>query len=147
MYCRNCGVELPSENSDFCVQCGTARGKGDNYCANCGSAVNPGQDMCLNCGTRLVANPGSAKGTGKSKLTAGLLAIFLGAFGVHNFYLGYNTKAVIQLCVSGVSILLACCTAGITALVTLGIGIWGLVEGIMILTGRIDKDAQGNPLE
>ena len=34
---------------------------------------------------------------GKSKVAAGLLAIFLGAFGVHNFYLGYTGKAVAQL--------------------------------------------------
>ena len=34
----------------------------------------------------------------KSKMAAGLLGIFLGCFGVHNFYLGYTTKAVIQLC-------------------------------------------------
>lgn len=36
----------------------------------------------------------------KSKMAAGLLGIFLGAFGVHNFYLGYTTKAVIQLCLT-----------------------------------------------
>ena len=33
----------------------------------------------------------------KSKKAAGLLAIFLGAYGVHNFYLGYKAKAIIQL--------------------------------------------------
>lgn len=27
-----------------------------------------------------------------------------------------------------------------------GVGIWGLVEGIMILTGKIDTDGKGNPL-
>ena len=82
----------------------------------------------------------------KSKIAAGLLGIFLGAFGVHNFYLGYTTKAVIQVCVSGVSVLLACCTAGVTFLGTFGMAIWGLVEGIMILTGHISTDAKGTPL-
>lgn len=33
----------------------------------------------------------------KSKMAAGLLGIFLGSFGVHNFYLGYTGKAVAQL--------------------------------------------------
>ena len=33
----------------------------------------------------------------KSKLAAGLLGIFLGCFGVHNFYLGNTGKAVAQL--------------------------------------------------
>ena len=66
MYCRNCGKELPNENAEVCLQCGTMKGKGDKYCANCGTAVNPGQEICLNCGCRL-----SAQRTGqeKSKLT------------------------------------------------------------------------------
>lgn len=146
MYCKNCGKELPNENAEICLQCGTTRGKGDKYCPNCGTAVNPGQDICLNCGCRLSSTQTQPNGEGKSKLTAGLLGIFLGAFGVHNFYLGYTTKAVIQVCVSGVSVLLACCTAGVTFLGTFGMAIWGLVEGIMILTGHISTDAKGTPL-
>ncbi len=37
----------------------------------------------------------------KSKIKAGLLAIFLGFLGVHNFYLGHKTKGIIQLLISG----------------------------------------------
>lgn len=73
----------------------------------------------------------------KSKLAAGLFGIFLGAFGVHNFYLGYTNKAVAQLLIS----LLSC---GILAAVS---SIWGLIEGIMILAGEIKTDANGNPLK
>ena len=147
MYCRNCGKELANENAEVCLQCGAAKGKGDKYCPNCGTAVNPGQDIGLNCGIRLAAGKNSSKGNSKSKMTAGLLGILLGEFGVHNFYLGYTKKAVIQVCVSGACILLSCCSAGLTLLGVLGMWIWGLVEGIMILNGRIDKDAQGNRLE
>lgn len=69
----------------------------------------------------------------KSKLVAGLLGIFLGGWGIHNFYLGNTKKAIIQIVVS---------------LVTCGIGgIWGLVEGILILVGNINTDANGNPLK
>ena len=68
----------------------------------------------------------------KSKMAAGLLGIFLGGFGVHNFYLGFTSKAVIQIVVS---------------LITCGIGsLWGFIEGIMILTGSINTDASGRPL-
>ena len=80
----------------------------------------------------------------KSKLAAGLLAIFLGAFGVHNFYLGYTSKAVTQLVLTIVGILLCCVVVGV--FLVMGVGIWGLVEGIMILTGKIDTDGKGNPL-
>ena len=69
-------------------------------------------------------------------MVAGLLAIFLGGFGVHNFYLGYTGKAVAQLLLS----LLSC---GLLSWVS---SIWGLIEGILIISGSIDKDGQGNPL-
>ena len=92
----------------------------------------------------------------KSKLTAGLLGIFLGAYGVHNFYLGYTKKAVIQVSVTGASIVLSF-ILGITLvglvlvfipiLASMGMGIWGLVEGIMILAGKIDVDGHGIPLK
>ena len=73
----------------------------------------------------------------KSKMVAGLLGIFLGSFGVHNFYLGYTGKAVAQLLIT----LLTCgCGACISS-------VWGLIEGIMILMGNINTDANGNPLK
>ena len=50
-------------------------------------------------------------------MTAGLLGIFLGGLGIHNFYLGYTGKAIAQIALS------ICFGAG---------AIWGLIEGIMI---------------
>ena len=77
-------------------------------------------------------------GAQKSKLAAGLLAIFLGSLGVHNFYLGFTKRAVIQLLVS---------------LLTFGIGapviaVWALIEGIFYLTAHegYTTDAKGVPL-
>ena len=68
------------------------------------------------------------------QLVAGLLGIFLGGFGAHNFYLGKNDIAIIQL-------VLTLCSGGIGTL-------WGLVEGVMILFGSpaYQQDADGNPL-
>lgn len=65
----------------------------------------------------------------KSKLVAGLLGIFLGGFGVHNFYLGFTTKAVIQIVVT-------VCTCGAGS-------IWGFIEGILYLCGNMNVDANG----
>ena len=66
-------------------------------------------------------------------MAAGLLGIFLGAWGIHNFYLGNTSRGVIQIVVT---------------IVTCGIGgIWGLIEGIMILCGSINTDANGVPLQ
>jgi TM2 domain-containing membrane protein YozV len=96
----------------------------------------------MTCG---VATSSVAPADAKSKMIAGLLGIFLGAFGAHNFYLGYTQKAIIQLVATIVGILLSCVVVG--AFIVLGIEIWGLVEGIMILTGSIKTDGKGNPLK
>ena len=84
----------------------------------------------------------------KQKLVAGLLGLFLGGYGVHNFYLGYTKKAVIQLVCTIVCIILSATVVGAIIGIpgAFGIGIWALVESIMIFTGKIATDAQGNPL-
>lgn len=134
-YCRNCGSEL-FENSTVCPRCGTARGAGVNFCPNCGKPTNPAMSACPECGVYLQNIYANVVPNQKSRLAAGLLGIFLGTFGVHNFYLGYTAKAVIQLVLT----LLSCCMcAPITS-------IWGLVEGILILCGNISVDGRGNPL-
>lgn len=107
------------------------------FCTNCGTELNEQQDICLKCGVRVNnGKPTNNNPNAKSKLAGGLLGIFLGALGVHNFYLGYTGKAVGQLLIT----ILSC---GILSFVS---AIWGLIEGVMILAGNIDKDANGNPL-
>ena len=67
----------------------------------------------------------------KSKLTAGLLGIFLGSLGIGRFYLGYTTIGVLQLVVT---------------IVTFGLGaLWGFIDGIFILVGNV-PDPQGRTL-
>lgn len=51
------------------------------FCRECGEKISKLAVACPKCGAP--QNIG-----GKSKVTAGLLAIFLGAFGAHRFYLG-----------------------------------------------------------
>jgi len=78
---------------------------------------------------------------GKSKVAAGILALFLGTFGIHNFYLGYTNKGLIQLLGS----LLSC------GILLFPIAVWAFIEGILILMARPGEppwgvDAQGMPL-
>ena len=134
MVCRNCGNEMDPQAA-ICVKCGVPAGQGQNFCPHCGAASAPGAAVCTQCGVAF-AQPVPA-GAQKSKMAAGLLGIFLGAFGVHNFYLGYTGKAVAQLLIS----VLSC---GVLAVAS---EIWGLVEGIQILTGSIATDAKGVPLK
>jgi TM2 domain-containing membrane protein YozV len=62
---------------------------------------------------------GSAPHRGKNKVVAGILALLLGAFGVHHFYLGSVLSGV-------VTILAVFGTCGLG-------GILPLIEGIMLL--------------
>ena len=62
------------------------------------------------------------------KVLAGLLGIFLGAFGVHKFVLGYQKEGIIMLVVT---LVLGGITCGVGASVT---AIIGLIEGIMYIT-------------
>ncbi|MEG1782913.1 MAG: TM2 domain-containing protein [Oscillospiraceae bacterium] len=117
MYCTNCGIPL-EDNAIFCPNCG--RKVGEN--AHGGNILedirNQYQDV--------MAKP-------KSKFIAGVLAILLGSAGIHNFYLGYTKKGVIQL-------LMFVFFLGWLSF------LWAIVEAIMIFTGSINCDAYGMPL-
>ncbi len=103
------------------------------YCKQCGNQLDEGSAFCPNCGAPTVdraEQPApAAPANQKSKMAAGLLGVFLGCWGVHNFYLGYTGKAVAQL-------ILYFVTCGISSL-------WGFIEGILILVGNINTDANG----
>jgi len=130
MYCRNCGKEV-SEQAVMCVACGVLPKNGKKFCQNCGVETNLNAEVCLKCGVRLVV--GTSGEATKSKLAAGLLGVFLGGLGIHRFYLGYVGIGIAQILVT---------------IVTFGIGaIWGFIEGILILTGSMNKDAKGNSLK
>lgn len=67
----------------------------------------------------------------KSKITAGLLQLFLGGFGVGRFYLGYTNIGIAQIAVT---------------FLTCGIGgLWPLIDAIMMFAGQV-PDAQGRTL-
>ena len=72
----------------------------------------------------------------KQLIVALLLAFFVGPLGIHNFYLGYNSRGLIQLLLSVIIIGLP-----ITA-------IWAFIEFIMIImrSGSYGCDATGQPL-
>ena len=118
------------------------------FCTKCGKQIDSTVAFCPYCGASTTAAGAAAPGTTapgmvpvmvpagtelKSKLIAGIFGILLGSLGIHRFYLGYTTIGVVQI---------------IVTIFTFGIGgLWGFIEGIMILAGGINKDAKGLPLK
>lgn len=135
-FCQNCGSKV-EENVKFCPYCGT---KIDYPSAQTGTNPEPAVGSAYSSNTQNTQNtqaphqttgaPSSSYGTPvspsttvfdgekKERIAAALLAIFLGGFGVHKFYLGNITMGIIYLVLS---------FTGITWLI-------GLVEGIIYLT-------------
>ncbi|MQF69371.1 TM2 domain-containing protein [SAR202 cluster bacterium AD-804-J14_MRT_500m] len=146
--CIKCQQEVPA-GSKFCPHCGEtildsstgrrSKGPDEKYCSSCGELIKEQAEVCVKCGVRVSrtvnrdTNTLGQEFSTRSRLVAGLLGILLGGFGVHRFYLGNIGIGIIQIVVS---------------LITLGIGgLWGLVEGIVIVAGADWKDADGRPLK
>lgn len=99
------------------------------YCCKCGQQMPVSGSFCPICGAP--QNPVIANQ--RSRLVAGILGILIGSLGIHRFYLGYIGIGIVQIVVT---------------ILTLGIGgLWGIVEGILILVGNFNQDAQGQPLK
>ena len=131
MFCKYCGKEI-EHGKEVCTECATKGTK----------VEEPKQEVVVEAPKAEYNNTNVNRNTTgavnqKSKIAAGLFGIFLGAFGVHNFYLGFTGKAVAQLLIT----ILSCgCLSFVSA-------IWGLIEGILILAGDSSKDAYGNDLK
>lgn len=154
MFCKNCGAKI-QDGQKFCTYCGV---KVENEESNKSNNENQsGPYISYESLTGHSQENQAAHIFGKSKVFAGLIAILVGA-GIYNFYLGNIKKAVIQLLTYIVSNVFAFASYSATTeanywiFYSVGLifgaisGIWCFVEGILILTGKINKDAKGNPL-
>lgn len=112
MICKNCGQEL-GEGVKVCPICKevqkSVRGHEEKRQVNTSYSYAP-----------------------RSRVTAGLLQIFLGGFGIGRFYLGYTGIAIGQLFTFPIFFL--------------G-GVWGFIDGILILCGQVTHDANGVPIQ
>src|SRR5688500_16574679 len=67
------------------------------------------------------------------KLAARICGSLLGSFGVHKFMLGYTNAGAIMLAVSVATFVGTVATCGMTAPLSMAMGVIGLAEGIIYL--------------
>ncbi|MGL4656487.1 MAG: NINE protein [Sarcina sp.] len=148
MYCKECGQEYQNPNANFCLDCGVKKGNGNNFCQMCGAQKkNPNQDVCLTCGAKLkgtfgnFTNPNVDYNKGvsdKTKLVSLLLLLFVGGFGVHQFYVGNNKRGVLFLVLFGLSII----TCGLASIATL---VFWIIDLVNLLSDKM-LDSEGRPI-
>ncbi len=134
----------------FCPQCGeemlvsAAHLRMRVACPHCGQQLDPWR-----LGAVATAQPVAPPAAGhlsapgavpvvfswRNRWVAGTLAVLLGPFGVHRFYLGFTGIGTLQ-------VLLTLCSAFVLTPV---VAIWAFIEGILCFAGAM-RDRDGLPL-
>ena len=164
MYCKNCGKRIP-DDSNFCDACGTAIKVSPSSNT---SVETPATEIIREPKTELpegrvyttrpITEPITDDISPKSRLTATLLAFFLGSFGAHRFYLGKNGSAAGMLVLTILFFVIAGITGamfgfgafglmnwfalGFASIPLIAVSIWALVDFIVVVSGHM-KDGQG----
>ena len=102
---------------------GTTTLRPTKYCRACGGVIDAMAIVCPQCGV-MQPSPAGLIESDKRILPARLLCFFFGFLGVHRFYVGKAGTGVLQLLTFG------------------GLGIWWLIDFIMIIVGSF-KDSDG----
>lgn len=141
MFCHHCGSQI-QDDATRCIHCGVATAPlratprpaapGMLYCRHCGAQIVREAFVCVHCGVKVGGMLGPIEQSlfpahGKSWLIALALCGCFGALGLHRFYVGKIGTGILQLVTFG------------------GLGIWWLIDLILIAVGSFDDD-RGQPL-
>lgn len=94
------------------------------YCSSCGEVIKKDAEICPECGVRQNSKSSSNPGD-IDRTMAAILALLLGTFGAHKFYMDQSGLGLLYLCFSW------------TGIPTLA----GIIEGIIYLT-KSDEEFQ-----
>ena len=97
------------------------------FCHSCGGVIDAVVGVCPACGAEQGRVVLAGDQSQKRLLPVFLFCVMLGPFGAHRFYVGKTGTAVLQLLTLG------------------GLGIWVLIDMILILAGSF-RDGEGRPI-
>ena len=101
------------------------KGSDEHFCRSCGEVIKIEAEICPKCGVRQEPEEIPRSKGKKSRVTAAVLGILLGGFGIHKFYIGKTGLGFLYLIFFWTSIP----------------AIIGLIEGILYLTStKNDKE-------
>lgn len=96
------------------------------FCRGCGKEIHETALSCPHCGAQQTG-PKQQSSSSKRILPAALLCFFVGFLGIHRFYVGKIGTGILQLLTFG------------------GLGIWALIDFIMIVAGSF-TDSEGHTI-
>ena len=104
----------------------------DKFCSSCGKPIKAASELCPNCDVRQfdASSPVSSmeNKSPKSLVVAVFMCLFAGGLGIHRFYVGKPGTGFFMLFTLG------------------GLGIWALIDLIIIATGNF-TDGDGLKLK
>ena len=112
-------------------------------CPYCNNPVPPNVNTCPSCGAQVDMQQQTQQQTQqpavstKKRSTYKILAFLLGSLGIHNFYAGRNSIAIVQLAITLGSVFLDVASNIVPTLVW----IWAIVEIFIV-----KKDGKGLPM-
>ena len=142
MFCHHCGSQI-ADDAARCIHCGSELASrapaprraapGLMFCHNCAAEIAREACVCVHCGVKIGGPLDPVERAlfppqGRSWVVTLVLALCVGPFGIHRFYTGQVATGLLQMLTFG------------------GLGIWWLIDLILIITGGM-KDANGLPLK
>ncbi len=113
----------------ICPYCAHLNPAGTGYCEYCGSGLSVFKNVHIR-------QP--------SKVTAAILAWFLGLFGIHRLYIGRTWSGVFLLIIGGTGLVLTIAAMSWFSIMLMTIaGIWAIVDFITIVCGSMEDGKGG----
>ena len=155
-FCANCGAKVTEEkeeNNTYSEKSNNENQEKTKYCSGCGSVIGADKIICPRCGKYTNAQQKSSYSSSnhvygsnsndRNNVAAGLLAIFLGTFGIHKFYLGEIGMGIFYILITCFGFIFFCIPNIILQVVVIIEGILYLVTDNETFNKKFNRNYKG----